>query len=209
MELPAEITKEGARKDLEDIQKVFDSLGVRLFLTYGALLGIYRNGDFIPYDDDIDLCIVDTIDYQTRKQIGFKLKDIGFTKQNILFKIYDHWEESVEGYNGGETSGIIVCQRNIRVTLFFFGEEECPIHGKEMVCVPLHHGTRLIHTPSHFFEKPDTIKYKGKKYLTPSPIKDYLTYMYGEDWKKPIKGKHAPQWVSQHPDLDPNLDPQI
>lgn len=200
--LPPEITRDGARKDLEDIQKVFDSLNVPLFLTYGALLGIYRDGDFIPYDDDIDLCVTATIDYETRKKIGWALADIGFQKQPISFKIYNGWDESIMGYNGDEQSGIIVCQRNIRVTIFFFKEEDCPLHGREMVCVPLYKGTRLIYTPAHFFDKPDTIKYKGKKYLTPSPIKEYMKVIYGDDWKKPIKGKHAPQWNHTHGGLN-------
>lgn len=202
MQLPPEITREGARKDLEDIQKVFDSFGVPLFLTYGALLGIYRDGDFIKYDDDIDLCVTAPIDYKTRKQIGWRLRDIGFTPQPISFKLYDDWDPSIMGYNGDEHSGIIVCQRNIRVTLFFFGEEQCPVHGRDMTCVPFYKGTRLIFTPAHFFDKPGTIKYKGKKYLTPSPIKEYMEFMYGKDWKKPIKGKHAPQWTGAHPGLN-------
>lgn len=209
--LPPEITQEGARKDLEDIQKVFDAFGVRLFLTYGALLGIYRDGNFIPYDDDIDLCIVDEIDYKTRKDIGWALINIGFIPQMfgtpqdpqfMAFRVYNRMEQSVPGYNGDEHSGIITCQRNIRVTLFFFKEEECDIHGRDMTCVPMYKGTKLIFTPAHFFDKPGTIKFRGKKYLTPSPVKDYLKFMYGDDWKKPIKGKHAPQWSEAHPGKD-------
>lgn len=201
--LPPEITREGARKDLEDIQKVFDHFKVPLFLTYGALLGIHRDGDFIPYDDDIDLCIVEKIPHEIRKKIGWSLMNIGFVGQPISFKLHGGWDEAMSGYNGDEDSGIIVCQRNIRVTLFFFKEEECPLHGREMVCVPLYKGTRLIFTPAHFFDKPGTIKYKGKKYLTPTPIKEYMEFMYGKDWKTPIKGKHAPQWSPTHEGLDP------
>lgn len=209
--LPPEITQEGARKDLEDIQKVFDSFGVRLFVTYGALLGLYRDGNFIPYDDDIDLCVIDKIDYKTRKDIGWALFNIGFVPQMfgseddphvMIFKVYGRYEHSGMGYNGDEHSGIITCQRNIRVTLFFFSEEPCDIHERDMTCVPMYKGARLIFTPAHFFDKPDIIKFKGKKYLTPSPIKEYLTFMYGKDWKKPLKGVHAPQWSTAHPNQD-------
>lgn len=209
--LPPAITQEGARKDLEDIQKVFDHFGVPLFLTYGALLGIYRDGDFIPYDDDIDLCVTATIDYKTRKDIGWGLTNIGFAPQvfgtdekpeYMAFNVHGRLEQSAIGYNGDEHTGIITCQRNIRITIFFFVEEQCPIHGRDMTCVPMYKGTKLIFTPAHFFDKPDTIKFKGKKYLTPSPIKEYMEFMYGKDWKKPIKGKHAPQWTAAHPGLN-------
>lgn len=204
--LPETIGLEEARKDLEEIQQVFDKFGVRLFLTYGALLGIYRSGDFIPHDDDIDLCIVDEIDYKTRKQIGHLLEDIGYSRQDILFKVYNRMELSEQGYNGDAESGIIVCQKRIRTTLFFFKREKCPIHGEDYVCYPKMGSPKLIYTPAHFFDKPDTIKFKGKKYLTPSPIKDYLTFTYGKDWKKPIKGKHAPKWYEDHDwDNEPNI----
>lgn len=200
--LPEEISLEGARLDLEEIQKVFDKYGVRLFLTYGALLGIYRGGDFIPHDDDIDLCIIDEIDYETRKKIGHTLQDLGYTPQGIVFNVFGRMEPAENGYNGDGETGIIVCQKRIRTTLFFFKREPCPIHGEDYTCWPKYGSGRLIFTPAHFFDKPDTIKFKGKKYLTPSPIKEYLTFMYGEDWKKPIKGKHAPQWGAAHPGME-------
>lgn len=199
--LPQQIGREEARKDLEEISRVFEKYKVPLFLTYGALLGIYRDGDFIPYDDDIDLCIVERIDLKTRKEIGNTLLDIGYEPQPISFRVFGRMEESEPGYNGDAHSGIIVCQKRIRTTLFFFGEEPCPIHSSCMVCHPRLGGDRLISTPAHFFEKPDTIKYKGKKYLTPSPIKEYLKFMYGDTWRKPIKGKHAPQWQESHPEI--------
>jgi phosphorylcholine metabolism protein LicD len=200
--LPQEISQEGARKDLEDIQKVFDKYGVRLFVTYGALLGLVRDGNFIPYDDDIDLCVVDKIDYQTRKAIGHTLLDIGFTTQPIAFRVFDRLELSEPGYNGDEHSGIIVIQKRIRTTLFFFGEEECPLHGSCMVCHPKYKGHALISTPTRFFENPERLIFKGTSYLTPGPRKEYLEYIYGDTWKTPIKGKHARQWNEEHPGLE-------
>lgn len=205
--LPPEIGRKEAREDLELIQQVFDSFNVPLFLTYGALLGIHRDGDFIPYDDDIDLCITEPIDFETRKAIGNKLLDLGFTPQPISFRVYDRMELSEPGYNGDEQTGIIVCQRKIRTTLFFFKEEECPLHGRCMVCHPKFGSGRLISTPAHFFDRPDKKKFKGKTYITPGPIKDYLEFTYGPDWKKPIKGKHAMQWGEMHPGIPntPNI----
>lgn len=38
--------------------KAFSEMGVRAFLTYGALLGAYRDHGFISYDPDIDLGIL-------------------------------------------------------------------------------------------------------------------------------------------------------
>ena len=40
--------------------KVFTQMGVRAFLTYGALLGSYREHGFISYDPDIDLGVLES-----------------------------------------------------------------------------------------------------------------------------------------------------
>jgi len=197
--LPEEITSEAAKADMFEIKKVFDHFGVPIFLTYGALLGIYRDGDFIPYDDDIDLCITEPIDHKTRKAIGWKLYDLGFTGQPISFRVYDRMEPAEMGYNGDGESGIIVCQKRIRTTLFFFKEEPCDIHDRDMVCIPKYKGWPLISCPAKFFDKPGKITFKGETFITPHPIKEYLEYVYGKDWRKPIKGKHAKQYLETHP----------
>lgn len=200
--IPPHIVSADAMKDLLEIQKVFDHYKVPVFLTFGALLGAYRDGDFIPYDDDIDLCIIENISYCTRKAIGNSLLDIGFVPQPIGFNVCGRIEASEPGYNGHPTSGIIVCQKRIRVTLFFYGREQCPVHGECAVCYPKYGGIRLISTPAHFFDKPETIKFKGHKFLAPSPIKDYLAFTYGDTWRTPIKGKNALQWGAMHPGLE-------
>lgn len=43
---------------LEQAEKAFDEMGVQAFLTYGCLLGAYRDHGFISYDPDIDLGIL-------------------------------------------------------------------------------------------------------------------------------------------------------
>ena len=124
--LPENINSKDALADLLEVKAVFDSFGVPLFLTYGALLGIYRDGDFIPYDDDIDLSVFTKLDYKTRKDIGWRLFDLGFMPQKVSFNVFGRLEPSEIGYNGDADSGVIVCQKRIRVTIFFFKEVDCP-----------------------------------------------------------------------------------
>jgi len=40
-------------------------------------------------------------------------------------------------------------------------------------------------TPKHFYENLDTIEFYGMEFNTPSPVKDYLSYKYGDYWSKP------------------------
>lgn len=189
-------------KDLKDVLSVFKQYGVRAFVSYGVVLGAVRDKDFIKWDDDIDISIVDPIDYKTRKAIGWKLFDLGFTPQGISFNVFGRLEPSEIGYNGDDKSGIIVCERGFKFSIFFFEEVDCPLHGKEMVCTPKLSSVKLLCSPAKFYEKGEQLKLLGEKFLVPSPLKEYLEYTYG-NWKKPVPGYHAPQYRELHPDYKP------
>jgi phosphorylcholine metabolism protein LicD len=184
-------------EDLKIIKRVFDKYNVRLYLVYGAVLGIYRDGKLLPGDEDIDFCVIDEIDYKTRKAIGWELYYLGFIPQQIAFNVFGRLEQAELGYNGDEKSGIIVCEKNFKYTIFFFKETDCDIHDKEYVCVPKMGAYKLIAIPSRFFEKEKTIKLGGIKFLCPCPIKEYLQFSY-EDWKDKTKRDHSPLWNVVH-----------
>ncbi len=184
--------------DLQDIQKVFDSFNVEVILVYGALLGFYRDKDFLPGDDDIDLAVIDPIGYETRKAIGRNLLALGFTPLPIAFNVLGEMEVSEPGYNGDASTGIIVCQRNFKFTIFFFQKEHCEKHGEEYVCVPKMGAMKLISTPAHYFLKLGNIKIGKKKYLTPSPVEAYLADTYFNNWKDKTDRRHGLLYTQQH-----------
>lgn len=45
-------------KLLRLIDGILKSEKIQYFLSYGNLLGAYRTGDFIPWDDDVDICLM-------------------------------------------------------------------------------------------------------------------------------------------------------
>ncbi len=189
-------------RDLLDVLTVFKRHNVKAYLAFGAVLGSQREKDFIKWDDDIDLDVVGTCDYKTRKSIGWMLFDLGFKPQEIGFNVYGRIEPGEIGYNGDEHSGIIVCERNFKFSIFFYREVDCPEHGKEMVCIPKYQSVKLICTPAYFYDKPGKVKLHGHTFETPSiggSVEKYLEYVYG-NWRKPIKeGGHAKQWQDVHP----------
>ena len=184
--------------DLETIKSVFDKFGVRIIIVYGLLLGMVRDGKPIEHDDDIDLCVIDPIDYKTRKDIGWMLIELGFAPAEITFNVFGRMEVQEAGYNGDNETGIIVCKRNFQFTIFFFKEQDCEVHGKEYVCIPKLGALKLIATPEKFYKKLDEIKINGKKYLTPSPVEDYLKFCYN-DWKDRNGRDHSPTYYNAHP----------
>jgi hypothetical protein len=185
-------------KDLELIKEIFDSYGIDMYIVYGALLGHHRDRDFLPGDDDIDIAIIKKIPLKTRKEIGWKLYDLGFYPQNIAFNVFGRMEPQEIGYNGDENTGIIVCERNFKFTIFFFYQEHCPQHDWEYVCTPKLGALKLISTPSKFFTKPGTIKIGKKKYLCPAPIEEYLAWAYFDNWKDKNDRRHSDTYFVQH-----------
>lgn len=185
-------------KDLETIRDVFERNGVRFFLVYGLLLGMYRDKKPLPGDDDVDLAVIDRIDLPTRKKIGWQLYDLGFRPQQIAFNVFGRMEPAEIGYNGDGKSGIIVCERNFKFTIFFFSQEYCEQHGEEYVCIPKLGASRLISTPVGFYDKPGMIKVGKKKYLTPSPIEKYLLFTYFNNWKDKNDRRHGYTYPEMH-----------
>jgi len=196
------MNQEEAFKDLKEVKQALDSLNVRWFLSYGAVLGAVREKDFIAHDDDLDLTIVDPLTYKQKKEIGWKLQDLGFKPQeDMLWNVLGRWEKPSTGwldeetctYNGTEETGIIVAKKRVPVSIFFFKPE-----GDNYILIPLPYSIPLLETKKRFFEKGEIIKFKGEKFLAPSPVKEYLEYTYGKDWRTPIKNKHATQYAKQH-----------
>lgn len=184
-------------KDLETIRDVFQRHGVRFFVCYGALLGMYRDGKLIPQDDDIDLSVIDIVSLETKKKIGWALYDLGFSPQPVAFNVFGRMENGEPGYNGDDKTGIIVCERNFKFTIFFFQTEECDMHGFEYVCIPKVGAVKLISTPCRFFQTPGSIKIGKYKYLTPAPIEDYLGFSY-KNWKNREDTDHSPTYPLAH-----------
>lgn len=68
---------------LQMADQAFTSMGVQVFLTFGTLLGAYRDKGFIAYDPDVDLGVIDVNlpknMYEVMAKHGFQL-----CKQNII-----------------------------------------------------------------------------------------------------------------------------
>jgi hypothetical protein len=184
--------------DLETIREVFNKHNVNFYLVYGLVLGMHRDGKPLPGDEDVDIAVVDPIDLETRKKIGWMLYDLGFKPQPIAFNVFGRMEESEPGYNGDGESGIIVCEREFKFTIFFFGKVVCPQHGAEYLCVPKLGSVKLISIPAKFFDNPESIKVGKKKYLVPGPLEEYLAYSYYDNWKDKEDRRHSPLYPEQH-----------
>jgi hypothetical protein len=117
-----------------------------------------------------------------------------------MFNVFGRMEMGEMGYNGDSETGIIVCERNIKFTIFFFKEEECKEHGTEYVCTPKLGAMKLIASPKKFYEKLGTVKVGRDKYFCPSPIEDYLAFTYFNNWKDKTDRRHGHTYNEMHPE---------
>lgn len=65
---------------LDELQRVCDILGVRFYLDAGTLLGALRHQGFIPWDDDVDVCMIRG-DYDRLVQEGSALFETDYFLQ--------------------------------------------------------------------------------------------------------------------------------
>lgn len=77
---------------LKDVTKFCDDNGITYFLIFGTLLGAIRNGGFIPWDDDIDICM-DVKNYRKFNKLAPKGLPSKYFVQNFRTeeKCYFQW----------------------------------------------------------------------------------------------------------------------
>lgn len=75
---------------LEDIKKVCEKHNIQYFAEWGTLLGAVRHGGFIPWDDDMDLCMKRS-DYNRFLAVAKKELPQGYSMLNF-HDDDDYWQ---------------------------------------------------------------------------------------------------------------------
>ncbi|OEF97718.1 LicD family protein [Desulfuribacillus alkaliarsenatis] len=163
-----------ARESLFFILDQFEKNNIKHFIDFGALLGIVREGDFISWDDDIDIAIYAS-DFDKVAEI---------LKNNIYKNSIDssvQWEGFL-AYNKSDDSAISIDltikdnqpikKFSINISAIYFDEE--------------HAITGVNHAPKHHFTQYEKINYFGKQIRVPYEYESYLEFTYG-NWRQPKK----------------------
>jgi len=173
-----------AEKDLNIIREIFENVKVEFYLAYGTCLGALRDKDFIAWDDDIDLGVINC-PLEKRIEIGYLMEDLGFTAQSIVFNVQGREINNYSGYQGDKDTGIIVMERNVKSTIFFFTEQE-----EEMICRAKVGAPILMGYPKKLTQSFQKIKFRNYEYNIPKPPECYLGFAY-TDWNRPNKTEHG------------------
>lgn len=143
--------------------KIIEQLDIPYRITDGTVLGLYRQGDFIAHDNDID---VDILDCDNADILQEAMLENGLRLGRKV--IYRHRIQQLVYFDANEAIFDIV---------FWYSEGSRIYNYSEKGYVRIQ--------DKRFFENVDYFEYKGKQYPIPSNIEEWLVMRFGADWKIP------------------------
>lgn len=157
--------------DLLEIERAFKEHGATMFLLYGTALGLYRDGKFLPGDEDLD---IGSFDADKRDAIAKTLAEKGFQIST------SYTEEG--GYHESE---MIHAWHDTHADIFFFKESEEGWMAKRA-----EHEEPFVLLPPGTKREFEKVSIAGYEFNVLSPVEDYLSFCY-DDWKDPSKKDHG------------------
>jgi len=150
------LNPEIGKKNLLDFKKVMEKHGIVFGLWFGTLLGAVREKNFIEYDEDIDIFVLNE-DRQKVLNALFDLEKIGL---------------KVARYN--EKKGLLSIIRD---------DEYIDIYFYRKVLNTRRMGINTLE--AKYLEHMDTLDFLGDVFPVPANVEEVLTVLYGEDWRVP------------------------
>lgn len=155
---------------LIDIYDIFKEIEVEMYLSAGTLLGATRDGDFIPWDWNISVCC-------KSEQFDQKLKRFCelLLSKDFRFKI--------------TRKGQYICIKARKNSIVYIIENLILINGWR---------TRPYNKwLDKFLNKTDYKKIQGIDFPCPHPAEKLCEWLYGENWRTPIKIGHRDDVITK------------
>jgi hypothetical protein len=151
---------------------VLDGMGLRFWLTNGTALAARREGDWIPWDDDVDLDVYAEEMHPLHQRLRKTFLDLGF----IVRDVYD--------------------PKSGKMSLFREGEKTAlrGLYLKSGSHLGEYRLRKRYKYPRRFYETPGTIVFKGMTFQVPSPIEEFLVFVYGDNWRKPMRSDNEREY---------------
>jgi phosphorylcholine metabolism protein LicD len=159
-------------KYLKPLKKIVEITEGKCFLLYGTLLGAVRDKKFIPWDNDVDLGILEE---------DWKDEYLKALKDNFTVKAYK-WvsDEVVDKSKIGKIAHLsIQCPHHICFDIFTKGKGGYRYYSAKDEKL-------IIRFPEKFVKPLKTIDFYDIKVQIPENTEEFLEWNYG-DWKTPDK----------------------
>ncbi|HEY3403295.1 MAG TPA: LicD family protein [Ohtaekwangia sp.] len=175
-----------AREILFTVTSLLDKNNIRYHLEGGTLLGLVRDGDLLPWDDDVDISIPEKhssdflkLKFELLKR-GYKMsvrksnKDVGPVQKNqySLFKVKPILGYFLSWFMPKGNKHLVVLDIFVKVN----DAHHTYWQAKE----------KVMRVDNKYYQSYETIQYLGKELKVPNEVESYLTEKYG-NWKIPVK----------------------
>ena len=153
------IDKAKACDNLLLFKSIADRNNVPFGLIFGTFLGAMREHDFIEYDEDIDLFVLNE-----HKELFLSL----------LFELRDNGFEVIRYDRRGDLCSIM--RNGEYIDILFFKEITNGVMLSQSYFVPRRYLTEV-----------QEYKFQNDVFMGPKDGKEFLLFWYGENWKTPIQ----------------------
>lgn len=159
----------------QEVCTLFNKLGIKHCLSHGTILGVKRDGDVIPWDDDVDLAIFST-DRPKLAEARRILRDQGFYVPNE-----GDPNKPVDPKTNTPYYDFIAIKNGEKVECWIFDKI-----GRFFIYDQKRDGLTI---PEDLFNTFSTILWRGIPFNAPSDVDKFLNIMYGPTWRIPDKNK--------------------
>lgn len=171
------INREILYANLLDVCNVFKSLNIKHWLSHGTMLGVYRDGDFIAYDDDADIT-ADMKDREKGIEAEAKLRELGFYVPPTGDR-----NKAVDTRNNMPYSDTVAIRNGEKVEIWWFSKQN------NQYVYDIYRQPPELHHDAKYYDELKEINFKGNMFPIPNHIEEWLEMMYGSDWKTPREGR--------------------
>jgi hypothetical protein len=197
------MNKEEMVKALKTLKQIFDKHHILFWLDAGTLIGAAREGQIIPWDDDIDVCTwikdaenialarkdFEGTDYELYV-IPLHIPTYGFGHYAIRHrKTKKHLVCILAAYNSKNhvvrARVLPVVNNIIRFFHMLRCDRICNLSWKLIVQLRLYKDM-VVRYPVDYFGTPSTMNFYGEEFSVPGNVDKCLSFMYG-NWKIPKK----------------------
>ena len=170
-----------AIKMLRKVCRILDENKIPYILEGGTLLGIIRENRLLPWDNDLDLTIIEE-DMDKVLNLKSQLWWAGYKIRSRKSKTdMPHFSTGSVRLLKIKTKYLFFASGIGLMDIFVkkkIGEKYYWVVGKK------DHVLKSV--PSHFYENFTRYNFNGYDYSIPADYEDYLTYRYG-DWRETVK----------------------
>jgi phosphorylcholine metabolism protein LicD len=156
------------------VSGVFTELGIKHCLSHGTILGVYRDGDTIPWDDDVDMALF-SVDRDKYEEARHRLRALGFFVPNE-----GNPKKRIEAYGSKANMpyyDFVAIRNGEKLEGWIFD-----LVGDYYIYDKARDGLTI---PKRFFDTLSTVTWRGLLFPAPSDIEGFLTIMYDSTWRTP------------------------